>query len=578
MESLEAKIILKNLLQRVEVLEDGSRKLNGKLTDDELEALNFAVSLLSSSPRDPGSQPTTVTPPPIPPLPEYPDAISKGPTDVPGKATEQDPTDLIVELDKRALELPATSAGIRLCLDFGTAMSKATLVEDDEIQVLELGRYGDQEEENMLISSVYIDNEGRLWFGKRANDLSIAETDDGSRQRIDNIKRWLSEGGLDTPVSKQHNPTDIPISYADMILSYLMFLTWSVNKALENIEHPENKDGYPRNINRRFAMPCLSGVDEKEAIHRLTLYLGEAQILADTFYSSLQDGIPLASFVSAVGEIRKQKLDYPFVGRKISEPLGVAGSLISWQSQIDKLIMVVDVGAGTSDFSMYRFHFDPEREENIAVEIGGSSRGITEAGNYLDQLLKGHILKSAGIDHKHPMSINAQWDLEKYIRDYKETLFNEGSVFVSLRTGDDVEVSVDQFRELKQVKEFSDVLRNTMKEILESIDQSWIEWAVSSPLRNLTVVLTGGGASLPMVEELAIGSIPVQGKNVQLEQASRFPGWLKAKYPELENEFPRLAVSIGGARERLVDGQGVVSSTAGDGHSTRILDDPSLQW
>jgi hypothetical protein len=580
LENLEAKIILKNLLQRVEVSDDGSRKLTGKLTDDELDALNFALQLLSNTPLlVPEKQ--TVAPPQIQPIPEFPEK-PKGEAEEPEKIAEADQAELNIELDISALSLPQTSEDIRLCLDFGTAMSKATLVvddedlEDEEIQVLELGLYGDLEDENMLISSVYIDNEGRLWFGKKANDLSISETDDGSRQRIDNIKRWLSEGGLDTPVSKKHNPTDIPITYADMILSYLMFLTWSVNKALENIKQPEG--GYPRNISRRFAMPCLSGADEKEAIHRLKQYLGEAQILADTFFSSLQDGIPLEIFIRAVVEIRKQKYDYPFVVKNISEPLGVAGSLISWRSEVDKLIMVVDVGAGTSDLSLYRFRVDLESDINVALEIDGSSRGITEAGNYLDQLLKVHILKSAGIDHNHPMSINAHWDLEKYIRDYKETLFNEGSVFVSLRTGDDVEVSLDDFRALAQVKAFSDALKNTMRDILENIDQSWIEWAVSGPHRNLTVVLTGGGASLPMVEELAKGTISIHGKNVQLVPAKSFPGWLEEDYPELENEFPRLAVSIGGARRKLIDGQGVAVSTAGDGNSSRVHRDPSLQW
>ena len=56
-------------------------------------------------------------------------------------------------------------------MDFGTAMSKATLIDADdyeEIHVLNLGIPGDQPEvsETMLISSVYIDNGGRCGLAR----------------------------------------------------------------------------------------------------------------------------------------------------------------------------------------------------------------------------------------------------------------------------------------------------------------------------------------------------------------------------------------------------------------------------
>ena len=140
------------------------------------------------------------------------------------------------------LTSPEPPRNVRLCLDFGTAMSKATLVQDDadneseEIHVLHLGVPGDQEEisEVMLISSVYIDNDGKLWFGKAAVDRSMVEGGDGSRQRLDNIKRRLSEEGWDEEVGPRFNPTSVPITNGDMVLAYLMFMTWTVNSCLED--------------------------------------------------------------------------------------------------------------------------------------------------------------------------------------------------------------------------------------------------------------------------------------------------------------------------------------------------------
>lgn len=286
MDQMIAKILLKNLLQRVETLDDGSRQLTGMLTNEELEALRMALAMLTDPP--PVVPTPNVAVPPEPetdqeamrPLPDFSERTY-------GKGEEQEETSPIevqskahlsqVELDLSALDLSAPPKNVRLCLDFGTAMSKATLVEEDEeydtekIVVLELGRYGDLEDDYMLISSVYIDNSGLLWFGKNAVELSELETDKGTRQRMDNIKRRLSEGGLDSPVDPQFNPTDIPITYADMILAYITFLTWSVNKSLEGIKQSGE---YQRNLSRRFAMPCLSGAQAREMSDLLRQNLG----------------------------------------------------------------------------------------------------------------------------------------------------------------------------------------------------------------------------------------------------------------------------------------------------------------
>jgi len=157
----------------------------------------------------------------------------------------QNKKSLHINLDQSVLSIPKPPKNIRLCLDFGTAMSKATLVQDDaeseEIHVLPLGVPGDQEEisEVMLISSVYIDNVGKLWFGKQAIDRSMLEGGDGTRQRLDNIKRRLSEEGLDERVGSSFNPTDVLITQGDMVLAYLMYLTWGSKSVPPGSELPE---------------------------------------------------------------------------------------------------------------------------------------------------------------------------------------------------------------------------------------------------------------------------------------------------------------------------------------------------
>ena len=560
-----AKVLLKNLLSRVEIQDDGNGMLAGKLTVDELAALRLATEMVDGPPR--AVAPTTM---------EKPSPTENHSFSAPVREGDQTPADGIsermqsatatrVELDYSSLGLRAASQDARICLDFGTAMSKATLVVDgsgmepEQIRVLPLGIPGNQEEisETMLISSVYIDNGGTLRFGKAAVDHSMPEGADGSRGRLDNIKRRLSEEGWDERVDGLFNPTELSVSYGEMVLAYLSFLTWTTNRCLADF-------GYPHNMPRRFAVPCFSGEKRREVLHRLRDLVGEAQILADTFGLALQDGVPLHDFVSAIRTLRKQTREYPYILDDVVEPLGVANSLMSWTTPIDSLVLVIDIGAGTSDLSLYRLNVDPEGNQSVGVEVEGSARVLTEAGDHLDQLLIALIVKKSGINSENESWVNVHSVLKLRIREFKESLFQEGFVFVALENWIEVEISLEEFVELEAVRKFGGNLRDTMVEILESVDDSWVNWIRANPQRFLTVVLTGGGAGLPMVRGLAEGYIPVNGANIPVRRAMRFPTWLRDVDENLEPDYPRIAVSLGGGRKRLIERGLTARITGGD--------------
>lgn len=573
MEAIEAKILLKNLLKRIRQVGEDEYELNGSLTDDEMAALQLALSAIdggSDPAAVPAAAPAAAAVSPSTPLKPVP-VFTPEPAPAPEIEQPAEPTPIVpeFELDISVLTLPEPPQDRRLCLDFGTAMSKVALVRDatperdyEDIDVLRLGVPGDQEEVSftMLVSSVFIDGDGLLWFGQMAVERSRLEE---GRKRLDNIKHYLSvEGdGLSSVVTDIFNPTDIEITYGDMVLAYLMFLTWTVNHCLEESEEP-------RNLPRRFAMPCFKGAKSSEMAQRLGEMLGDAQILADTFFSDLQKGIPLSTFVEAVSHLRNTERTYSFLKEAITEPLGVAGSIMSWQKRVNSLIMVVDVGAGTSDFSLYRMHFDEKEGKSIAFEVNDSSQGITEAGNYLDTLLRGLILKNAGVTSEHEHWVNILGSLELDLRDYKERLFQDGEISVRLFTGELVSVSLDAFLALEQVVNFGNSLKACRDEILNRVDPSWIEGA---PNRALGLALTGGGASLPMVKALAEGEIEVHGKKLKLVQTKEFPTWLEEEYPDLEADYPRIAVSLGGARKRIIDSGGVARITAGGNSSSPTL-------
>lgn len=574
MNNIKIQILLENLLSRIESKDDGSHHLPGIITSDELHALKIAIKNNSSeSTTTPSSDiqsrplPDTKTALPIP--------DEQLPYEDDSHEVTQETRPTRVNLDLSSLNSETQPNDIRICLDFGTAMSKAVLVHDrddidsEEIYVLELGYPGDQEEisEVMLISSVYIDNVGILWFGKAAVDRSVIEGIDGSRQRLDNIKRRLSEAGWNEEVGSMHNPTDVSVTQGDMVLAYLMYMTWAVNDRLNELD-------FPLNISRRFAMPCLPGAKGKEVDFRLKQLINEARVLADTFQSTIKNGIPLLDFIATVNELREVKPAYPNEPKGITEPLGVAGSLLSWRSNVDMLVMVVDIGAGTSDLSLFRIHVDPEKKINAAVEIANSSRVLTQAGNYLDRALIELILKESGVTSEDPQWIKIRSRLELQIREHKETLFNEEFVYVHLEneTNVEVEVELEDFLRLEPVRKFGEALQNTMQEILESINESWIDWIKSDPHRKLVVALTGGGADLPMVRSLAQGTVLVNGSAVPIAQAISFPNWIRELDENLEADYPRIAVALGGARKQLIQHGGTATITAYDAHNPPVLE------
>jgi len=83
-----------------------------------------------------------------------------------------------------------------------------------------------------------------------------------------------------------------------------------------------------------------------------------------------------------------------------------------------------------------------------------------------------------------------------------------------------------------------------------------------APRNVIAIVITGGGANLPMVDELADRIVDVNGITVELKRVKKVPQWIAEEYEDLEAEYPRLAVSIGGARQKLIEEKGTISTTA----------------
>lgn len=150
--------------------------------------------------------------------------------------------------------------GVLMCLDFGTAMSKAfASVAPDDYLDLELGSAAGRSGYT-LPSSVFIGDDGKAYFGFEAIELSQDLVGSG-RERLDSIKGWLSlrrEGNLDGDaflLQSALNPiATCKLTQGDLIRVYLAYLTDMANIALG--EYQVSEKVVDRYVRRRFARPC----------------------------------------------------------------------------------------------------------------------------------------------------------------------------------------------------------------------------------------------------------------------------------------------------------------------------------
>lgn len=442
------------------------------------------------------------------------------------------------------------SPGAILCLDFGTAMSKAwAATEDEDMLDLALGRLAGKGV-YPIDSSLFITQDGTLYFGPQAIDQSLKV---GShRQRFDSPKSRLnlgSQGHIDEHlVDKSVNPTGTDISEGDLIRLYLAYLTDLAGTALE-------EKGYSRYTIRRFARPCWDEDREKWAEPLQKSLLAQAQILADTFHGRWADGISIDAAKEAVSLVRELELDrhlpMHLIDRGIPEPVASAASLMIRDEPQRKLFMVIDVGAGTTDYGLFLMIENPKKDVCKVSIIPGTIQNLPQAGNTLDSHLLHYILRSHDIDHNdHAEGKHIADILRIHIRHHKETLFRDSVLQYTLSNQVNGSITLSDFLETRQVNAFQQQIEDKFTSILRHLNPGWWGLLTEQQRGRLPVVLSGGGASLPMVTRLAHGRFSINGITIICESMPLAPEWTE-RHEGLPSIYPQLAVAIGGANPWL---------------------------
>ncbi|WP_322010687.1 hypothetical protein [Paraburkholderia sp. J12] len=337
---------------------------------------------------------------------------------------------------------------VLLCLDFGTAMSKAfaTSGRGDHLD-LELGMAAGREGYT-LPSSVFIDDDGQTYFGFEAIDKSVNAQETG-RERLDSIKSWLSlrdDGNLDAELlHKTYNPTDVRLTEGDLLRAYLAFLTDMTGICLV----ARDAEGKPaaRYARRRFARPC--GKDQQQAQWVDSLMKGllaEAQVLADTFSGQWGGGIPVARLKATIDELKRlgERPDH-LVAEGVPEPVAVAATPIEVSENRIDAYMVVDAGAGTTDFGLFFALRNQSVNEPKVFQVAASVRGLNYAGDKIDQLLQKFIMDRGSIDSTTLQGRIVALDLRRRIRVLKEVLFRTGKLEYRLSDSTSGTITQEEF-------------------------------------------------------------------------------------------------------------------------------------
>jgi molecular chaperone HscA len=447
-----------------------------------------------------------------------------------------------------------------LCLDFGTAKSKAfaalsRVADDPEPELIELGlgrRDGDEDAIYTVASSVWVSDDGLLYAGSEAMRQSLEAVAHGThRRRLDSIKQKLTLASYQQRLSArllepELNPSEVQLTYEDAICFFLACFTDLATSEL-------TERGRSRYMRRRFTIPAWQPAQRAWAASALANYVVRAQILADTFHGKWQAGIPAEHWKSRLAEAAAVESQAAYLldnatGRNgILEPLAAGSGRVWADTRAKNLVFVLDVGAGTTDFSLFWVVQNipggscaPRR----AYQVAPYSDAIAMAGDFIDETLLELLLDRAFGKSDKLLRHQFETDLRlRGMRRLKERLFTAGKIDVSLLSGQSIVLQLDEFLANDQVKAIEKEIEGAVQRFLDSADESW-----TSVLDNAQIVLTGGGASMPNIEALADRVWKLGGQPVRFKRVPSVPDLIEKNYDDnFQREYPQLAVAIGGA-------------------------------
>lgn len=445
-----------------------------------------------------------------------------------------------------------------LCIDFGTSFSKAFACsnsKDDLPNVIDLAIGEEGGNTNpLLIPSEMIVDEDVIYFGSAARKF-FDESESSPERLIDSIKQYMTLGADVRNLAKiRVDPTKDPhqkFFQRDILLLYLAYLTFLTEKALQRKGHSEN-------IRRRFAHPAwkdeIRHINEEE----MKVMMAEAIVLARSLKERLLQPLPISVARRALDDVKalqSEKLPHSLIAEPIREATAAgAGALLGTPDNRREAYIIIDIGAGTTDVAGCYCVNNPQWERPRVFEVTSAAAAAKSAGNVLDSALVKIILGKLHLTSESAEYHATQVLLLRNKRINKERLFETGTVVVDTPTGEIVEVKLQEFLKYDPVQRFA----NEVKRLVENAAN-----AITGNADKIVLIATGGGARLPIIEEIANSGTTINGRHIAFTLREPAPVGMAQKYPDLVDPYPQIAVAVGGALPFLPEQRASVSDGIG---------------
>ena len=438
-----------------------------------------------------------------------------------------------------------------LCLDFGTSFSKASAskIDDtrDALKLIDINFSVDDDgyPPHLIPSELFIHND-YVFFGKAARrKFEIVEA---SQDRlIDSPKQYMTLGTEvaylhQKPLRSEQDPSQL-LSQRDALVLYLAHLNFMAESSLKG-------EDLVTDIRRRYAHLAWDDATAEANSKAMARIMAESIALAKLFPLEFEDSMPLTR-ATEILQLAQTADDRDLPLELLLDPVheataaGAGALMATRQATLERHrqpYVILDIGAGTTDVAGCLCVNLPGEEYVKVAEVTEARKAIRRAGNNIDSILMSEILKRSSFAPGTPEYNRVSQALRKEVRKHKETLFEESALFVRLESDENVEIDVMEFLE-------TDAMKNLFSEIKTIVADA--AYKVVGDDGPVILVATGGGAKLPVVQELI--SKPVKSNSSQLKLLLRdaMPDELKPIYPELANIYPQLAVAIGGSHPEL---------------------------
>lgn len=449
-----------------------------------------------------------------------------------------------------------------LCLDFGTAYSKAAIWRADASNptVLDLGDKAGGSGP-MVESSVYLSND-MIYFGPEA--LRRYRTDnDAERKMFTSPKELLTHQPEDIETDRPEKAIDPTQRFKtrDLLILYLAYLTAVTSESLREMDI---RVALPR----RFAAPGWHNAQfgepnsEFEAVARkMSSFLVDAQVLADSIaFEEWRDGIPcgvVLAHLEALARMRDERWrGCDLIQRPVLEAVAAAVGIEDNVQNKRVQVAIVDVGAGTIDVGLFAYVLT-DSGTRVHPFRGGLST-FNMAGNYIDRALIALAKSRAELGHDGVVDRKLDKALRDQIRDRKRDLFETGEVAILVDGFPRITIKIDEFTSWPAIK---DLVERFKADVAKAIAGPGSSNFTGMQAENL-VVFTGGGGRIPFLRKVFQKPFDVHGgERAYFVEQDASPDWVSRAPAQQRDVFPQLAVATGGCSEGQPDEKHAVSDT-----------------